>query len=536
MQYILDDIKLDLNSGLIFKNGNKINIRAKTLLVLKFLIENKQQIVSKKALLTQIWSNVVVQEQVLVQSIKEIRDVLGSDVIKTYPRQGYQWTAPLQDASSDLPSSFKFKWLIGLLSTLVLLLSFFIINYTIPNSNKILSVAILPVNNEMPDLIHDWVPLQGMDYLNQNITTKTKLNVINNYDLLDAIGHSDDFSNQKIEDKVYQVRKNTGADLIVSTSLMGYPHDFQLHYIIYSSHSVERGVEFADSVTEVFDKLTKQLAQRYSQFDAQAKPSYISDFSNEAFVSGIEHYLQREYIKAMPFFSTALSSNPNLLAARRYLAACYTNTGDLKKAKRLLKENILLAQNKGDIREEIRDNLMIGYLFINWPNQHSDEQKNLEDAKYYIENARKLAEHHQDKLFIAYSHHELGKIYRLKKQYVQAIKFLNSALEYHQSFKGSYGQTTALIDLALVSHELNDKKSSEEYFSKAMDIAEENGVATNKVWILLAQADIKRELNQRSQVNELINKAMEIAQLANSDHLIYRVKAWSDHNPIYEVN
>jgi len=536
MQYILDDIKLDLNSGLIFKNDKKLKIRAKTLLVLKFLIENKHQVVTKQSLLDHIWADVVVQEQVLVQSIKEIRDLLGSDVIKTYSRQGYQWTAQLQKVSSDLQSSFKLKWFVALLLILILLLSYFIINHTIPNNNNDLSIAILPVNNEMPDTIHDWVPLQGMDYLNQNITTRTKLNVINNYDLLDVIGHSHDFSNQNIEDKVYQIRKSTGADLIVSTSLMGYPHDFQLHYIIYSSHSVERGVEFADSVTEAFDKLTKQIAQRYSQFDAHAKPSYISDFSNEAFVSGIEHYLQREYIKAMPFFSTTLSSNPNLLAARRYLAACYANTGEIKKGERLLKDNILLAQSNGDIREEIRDNLMIGYLLINWLNENSDEQENLASAKHYIENARKLAEHHQDKLFIAYTHHELGKIYRLKKQYVQAIKFLNSALEYHQSFKGSYGQTTALIDLALVSHELNDKKSSEAYFSKAMSIAVENGVATNKVWILLAQADIKRELKQISQVNELINKAMQVAQSANSDHLIYRVNAWSNHNPLYEVN
>lgn len=536
MLYILGDIKLDLNSGLILKNGKQINIRAKTLLVLKFLIENKHQVVNKKLLLDQVWSDVVVQEQVLVQSIKEIRDLLGSDVIKTYPRQGYQWTAQLKKISPNLSILFNFKWPIALLFTLCLLLFTYAMTDTPPNNNKMLSIAILPVNNEMPDLIHDWVPLQGMDYLNQSITLKTKLNVINNYDLLDVIGHSINFSNQKIEDKIYLIRKNTGADLIVSTKLMGYPHDFQLHYIIYSSHSVERGIEFADSVNQAFDKLTKQIALRYSQFDPQAQLSYISDFSNEAFVSGIEHYLQREYNKAMPFFATALSTNPSLLAARRYLAACYANTGDLITGEKLLKENISFAQDKGDTREVIRNNLMIGYLLINWPNKNTDMQNNLENAKHYIEQARKLAEHHQDKLFIAYTHHELGKIYRLKKQYVQAIKFLNSALDYHQSFEGSYGQTTALIDLALISYELNDEKTSEAYFSQAMDIAVENGVATNKIWILLAQADIKRKSNHISQVNNLITQAMTIAQAEKSEHLIYRVKAWSDHNPLYEVN
>jgi len=92
LRYTFADIELNLTAGIIIKAGEKINVRAKTLLVLTYLIHHPKDIVTKKTLIEKIWYDVVVQEQVLVQSIKEIRDMLGSEVIKTYPRMGYQWT------------------------------------------------------------------------------------------------------------------------------------------------------------------------------------------------------------------------------------------------------------------------------------------------------------------------------------------------------------------------------------------------------------------------------------------------------------
>ena len=97
------NIEVNLTAGLIIKAGQEFNIRAKTLLVLKYLIKNKDGIVTKQALLNDIWHDVIVQEQVLVQSIKEIRDLLGSKVIKTYPRQGYQWVAELREIAPEQP-------------------------------------------------------------------------------------------------------------------------------------------------------------------------------------------------------------------------------------------------------------------------------------------------------------------------------------------------------------------------------------------------------------------------------------------------
>ena len=73
MQFTLNEFELNLTSGSITHQGQVTNIRAKTLLVLTYLITHKDRIVTKQELLTTIWHDVVVQEQVLVQSIKEIQ-------------------------------------------------------------------------------------------------------------------------------------------------------------------------------------------------------------------------------------------------------------------------------------------------------------------------------------------------------------------------------------------------------------------------------------------------------------------------------
>ncbi|TMP73734.1 CadC family transcriptional regulator, partial [Pseudoalteromonas ruthenica] len=101
------------------------------------------------------------------------------------------------------------------------------------------------------------------------------------------------------------------------------------------------------------------------------------------------------------------------------------------------KENIKLA-GKQQNRELIRAYLMIGYLKLHWP--HADDRaRELQQASEHIALAKQLAEQQQDKLFIAYSYEELGKIKRLQGQYVQAIRLLTLALSYHQEFNSTYG-------------------------------------------------------------------------------------------------
>ncbi len=530
MRFTYNEIELDLTAGLLCKDGQTISIRAKTLLVLKYLIANQNKIVSKQEVLASIWHDVIVQEQVLVQSIKEIRDLLGSHVIKTYPRQGYQWTAELKKINPPTPvpiaKIIRSSWLIMVVIFLLIIsvtVFLFISKKPLTNTNDF-SVTFLPVINDMPDDVHDWVPLQGMDYLSKTLSQHSQLSVKNNEQ---KTAFPQDLNN---------IAQQLNTNLVVQTRLLGYPQDFQLHYTLHLKHSVERGIIFSKTVGDGLDQLVQTIAQRFDQFTPKQKQPYISDFSNEAFARGIEHYAKRQYPQAINFFSSALQSNNNLLAARRYLAASLINQGDAKQGIQLMKENIAQAQQKQDHREEIRSNLMIGVLLISWYEQKQSDKPDLNEAEYYIQTTKNLAEKYQDALFNAYALEELAKIKRLKQQYPQAIKLLEQALVFYQGFRSGYGKTRALIELALIASAQGDHLQAEKLFSQATAIADKNGVATNKVAILLAQAQVLQQQSKNSAAQRNAKKALSLATQVDNDLLIARVQAWLSNNPHFEIN
>ena len=75
-------------------NDIQVSIRPKTALVLNYLIENRQSIVSKNDLFEAVWQTTHVQNHTLFQVISEIRKLTNEDLIRTQPNRGYQWVAP----------------------------------------------------------------------------------------------------------------------------------------------------------------------------------------------------------------------------------------------------------------------------------------------------------------------------------------------------------------------------------------------------------------------------------------------------------
>jgi len=87
------DFVLDLARGELFDaNGRPADLRAQALRVLLVLGERAGQVVGKDELLRQVWGDVIVTEDSLVQAIGDIRRVLGAagqEVLRTVPRRGY---------------------------------------------------------------------------------------------------------------------------------------------------------------------------------------------------------------------------------------------------------------------------------------------------------------------------------------------------------------------------------------------------------------------------------------------------------------
>ncbi len=87
--YVLDQDRLCL-----LLDGAEIALRPKTFAVLHFLAKNPARLVSKEELFAAVWPNLAITDDVLVQSIGELRRALGGDgarLIRTIPRRGYRF-------------------------------------------------------------------------------------------------------------------------------------------------------------------------------------------------------------------------------------------------------------------------------------------------------------------------------------------------------------------------------------------------------------------------------------------------------------
>jgi len=92
---------LDLDRGCLLLDGKEVTLRPKTFAVLHCLVENHGRLVPKDELFAAVWPNLAVTDDVLVQSVGELRRALSNDgprLIKTIPRRGYRFES---DVSAD---------------------------------------------------------------------------------------------------------------------------------------------------------------------------------------------------------------------------------------------------------------------------------------------------------------------------------------------------------------------------------------------------------------------------------------------------
>src|SRR5262245_7165457 len=92
------EFTLDIEGSCLRTDDGEIVLRPKTFEVLRCLVENAGRLVSKDELLKVVWPNVIVTDESLMQCVSEIRQAIGDSrqaIIKTVPRRGYRFAAPV---------------------------------------------------------------------------------------------------------------------------------------------------------------------------------------------------------------------------------------------------------------------------------------------------------------------------------------------------------------------------------------------------------------------------------------------------------
>ena len=104
--YRIDNIELDPVKGCLRREGEEIHLRPKTFEILLYLVTNRERLIGKEELIEQFWSGTAVCDDVLSQSIAELRQVLGDNsreprYLKTIRKRGYRFIGEVEELSEQ---------------------------------------------------------------------------------------------------------------------------------------------------------------------------------------------------------------------------------------------------------------------------------------------------------------------------------------------------------------------------------------------------------------------------------------------------
>jgi DNA-binding winged helix-turn-helix (wHTH) protein/tetratricopeptide (TPR) repeat protein len=102
--------RLDPVNHRLWRGDERVTLTPKAFDVLRYLVQHADRLVTQEEILEAVWPDTHVNPEVVKKYILEVRKVLGDQsgkptFIETFPRRGYQFVAPVCEASSDTPSS-----------------------------------------------------------------------------------------------------------------------------------------------------------------------------------------------------------------------------------------------------------------------------------------------------------------------------------------------------------------------------------------------------------------------------------------------
>ena len=106
MRFLLGDCLLDLDRRELTLGAKAIAVGPQVFDLLAYLVQNRERVVSKDALLNAVWAGRIVSESTLASHINAVRRAIGDSgedrrLIRTVPRKGFRFVGEVREAQSS---------------------------------------------------------------------------------------------------------------------------------------------------------------------------------------------------------------------------------------------------------------------------------------------------------------------------------------------------------------------------------------------------------------------------------------------------
>lgn len=100
----------DRKQGRLTLNDEPFYLEHQQLQILNLLIDNKDSVVSREEIASEVWQGVIVEDNTISKAITRLRKILkdsakSSQIIKTIPKKGYQFIAHIEEVVEQAPQS-----------------------------------------------------------------------------------------------------------------------------------------------------------------------------------------------------------------------------------------------------------------------------------------------------------------------------------------------------------------------------------------------------------------------------------------------
>jgi len=348
---------------ILYKENEIIPLQRNQAVLLGLFLSNPEKIHSKDAIMDSVWHGKVVSEQVVFQTISQLRAVFGNKAIKTFSKKGYKWqlkinqeditdTAITSAAIQAYPKSAIFR------STRLLMVLSLIFIFSI--------FAFIHYSQQATD--NNAIQFHLLHYSNKTEADNSKFNKI----LTRAIDNNSSFIAQKATiassarqafsspKRIWQQAKLKNSDWLVWGNTYDSDKGIFLHYGLVQNNKNWQGYLFANNVVQLQQKLNTQLIKLKDMglFSAQNPEidintlmvmSTISPNDPDLLLLYANHYISVQHLDVAMTYLQKLIDLDASYAFSPYLANAYWAIGKIYK----MRSQHLQASNSLDSMSQV---------------------------------------------------------------------------------------------------------------------------------------------------------------------------------------
>lgn len=453
--YHVGDFTVNVTQRQVVTPEHTVNVRPKTFSLLLVFLQNPSLVLQKEFLLNQVWDDVCVEEQVLVQSIRELRQLFAPlDVIQTHPRKGYAWVAPVKKAeqpvassllSSINPSKKIVAVVAGLLALIALVTLVVVQNFPRHPIQKNI-IAVLPVNNKLEGNNVAWMRLGIMDQIIQSLQLSDGTQVFDVPYMLNLLEVSGKDEKQRLElvNRIFEV---SGASMVVDLELSGAVNDYRLVYRLFTRTDQSSGIIIEHQVDALVEALAKIIA---AKTESPLDLAHLDgQFHSELLAQAVEKWSSGQGDAAISLLQTAVAIEPDNFLAHQLLIEYLIQQRRWAQAAKAADAIAKSAETRHFSR---------AYIFYFLLAQAEVEREKFQAAHEYLNRAQRLAEAAFDLVYQGYIASLHGDLAIKENNVELAERAYQRAIGHHQSIACPLG--VSLMRLKLVELYLLQKKNA----------------------------------------------------------------------------